>query len=445
MSREAIPTLHADHASFRYPCGDGAIGPFDLMVEPASYHVIHGRSGCGKSTLARLLCGVIPHLYAGDFRGEVRLDGVPSTTLPITEITARVGAVFQNPEMQILRSTVGDEIDFALEHTSWSAADRATQRARTLAGFDLEAFTDRDPRCLSGGEQQRVVLAAVAARQPEVLVFDEPLAMLDSEHGRGFVEHLDALRNAGIAVVVFEHRRAPFAGRGDVRRVELPSSEEDVSVPVFPARVVRLEIRATGLSVQRRGRSVLSGGDFHWHGGEAIALHGANGSGKTTLLRALCGLEPHSGQLDVRVNGEEAPEALGLCFQSPDHQLFNASVRAEMRYACARVDEAHYDAVLTLLGLRRYEQRPPLLLSEGEKKRLALGLLLMRPGLAGLCLDEPTLGQDDANRARLGAILRQLSAAGYLCVVATHDEDWAQSWCDSAWRIASGRIEKVSR
>jgi len=128
-----------------------------------------------------------------------------------------------------------------------------------------------------------------------------------------------------------------------------------------------------------------------------------------------------------------------LCFQNPDRQIFNATVREEVTYGHPQ-SEASCMPILTLLGLEKYADLPPLLLSEGEKKRLALAVLLAQPQLRGICLDEPTLGQDAASRRRLGRLVRHLAASGYLCVIATHDIEWAMRWCDRTLSMRDGRI-----
>lgn len=433
-------TLSAEQVAFRYPCGDVPVGPYSIDVAPGRLHLVHGPSGSGKSTLLRLLCGVIPHLYEGELHGRVLLDGEPTTALPLGQITRRVGAVFQNPETQLLGTTVGEEIAFGLRRSGLSRSGREERQRDVLDRFALGPFAHRDPRRLSGGEQQRVVIAALAARRPEVLLLDEPLSMLDRGATAAVRDDLDAVCRDGAAVVAFEHRRDVFAGCSGVDEMSLANVAAAVEVPEMADCRGELTLDAEGLAVDLGGTTVLQGIDLCWRGGTAVAVHGPNGSGKTTLLRALCGLQPHRGRITRRVDGREVRGAMGLAFQNADHQIFNESVRAELRYACGVVDEDRYRSVLELLGLEACERRPPLLLSEGEKKRLALGLLLMRPGLHGLCLDEPTVGQDDAHRERLGQTLRRLVAAGHLCVVATHDEAWARRWCDSSLRLEAGRV-----
>jgi energy-coupling factor transporter ATP-binding protein EcfA2 len=116
----------------------------------------------------------------------------------------------------------------------------------------------------------------------------------------------------------------------------------------------------------------------------------------------------------------KAPD-LGMVFQSADLQLFNATVRDEILYRVPEPDMALYAWLVAALGLARYEQTPPLLLSEGEKKRLALATVLMRQPGQGVLLDEPTLGQDAAHKAVLIRVARSLAGAGRLVILTTHD------------------------
>jgi energy-coupling factor transporter ATP-binding protein EcfA2 len=167
----------------------------------------------------------------------------------------------------------------------------------------------------------------------------------------------------------------------------------------------------------RNGRTILRDLNFRTGGGQIVAIVGRNGVGKTTFLRALTGLQDFDGRITIN---DEQPD-LGLVFQNPDLQLFNASVRDEILYRLPDPDLARYRSLLAALGLARYEDTPPLLLSEGEKKRLALATVLMRQPRHGLLLDEPSLGQDAAHKEMLLRLLHQVAAAGQLVLITTHD------------------------
>jgi energy-coupling factor transport system ATP-binding protein len=432
--------LEATDAAFCYPGRDATVGPFSLAVGAGELHHIRGASGCGKSTFARMLSGLIPHLYRGKLSGAVHAGGVRTEDLALWQLSTRVGLVGQNPAAQLLAATVRDEIVFGLENLGLLPTEVQARLDAALDAFGLQALADRDPHTLSGGEQQKLVLAAVAARRPHVVVLDEALSMLDATAVHEVAAQVQRLRRDGAAVVAFEHRAPIDAWQPEAScRVLASAAPADTSLPQLPKRLDQFEIPVRELGVTRGGRRVLDGITLSLAGGQVVALVGANGAGKTTLLRALAGLQPYTGRISD--DHSRAPR-LGLCFQNADQQIFNPTVRQEILFGNDGVDANLYRSVIDLLGLGPYEDTPPLLLSEGEKKRLALAILLTRPGLSGVCLDEPTLGQDDHHRRRIGRVVRQLAAAGYLCVVATHDLEWAAQWCDELVRLHDGRVVK---
>jgi energy-coupling factor transporter ATP-binding protein EcfA2 len=431
------PLLEATEAAFRYPGRDSAVGPFSLAVGAGELHHLRGPSGCGKSTFARMLAGLIPHLYRGEFSGAVRLGAQRTADIPFWQLSARVGLVGQNPAAQLLAATVRDELIFGLENLGLLRAEVTARLEAVLEAFGLAALADHDPGTLSGGEQQKLVLAAIAVRRPQVIVLDEALSMLDAASVADVTAHLQRLHREGTAVVAFEHRAPREAWAADVRCCVLASTPPlDEPLPELPRRFEPLALDVRNLGVTLGGRRVLDGIDLSLAGGQVVAVVGANGAGKTTLLRVLAGLQPYTGRIGT---GRGRPR-LGLCFQNADQQIFNPTVRQEILFGNDLVDAQLYRSVIEMLGLGPYERTPPLLLSEGEKKRLALAILLLRPGLAGVCLDEPTLGQDDHHRRRIGRVVRQLAAAGYLCVVATHDREWAAQWCDALVLLQAGRV-----
>lgn len=166
--------------------------------------------------------------------------------------------------------------------------------------------------------------------------------------------------------------------------------------------------------------TILDNISFQMPAGRVVAIVGRNGAGKTTLLRAMAGLQPYLGGLQVAGNGSGKP-AFGMVFQNPDLQLFNATVREEIQYRVARPDLLRYQWLLDSLRLQPYEDQAPLLLSEGEKRRVALATTLMHAPQHGILLDEPSLGQDVHHKQVLIGFMHSLSQAGMLVVMATHD------------------------
>ena len=410
-----------------------------LDVRAGERLLITGASGCGKSTLARCLAGLIPHLYKGKLEGAVRLDGLRTDETPLWQLAEKAGMVLQNTQAQMLASTVEDEIAFGLENLGLPRDEIGRRIDAGLDRFGLQPFRGNDPRRLSGGEGQRVMLAAMLARQPLVLVLDEPLSMLDTTAAQELVSHLTELARQGSAIVVCEHRSRYFDGAGAFREHPLGHEKvadgDDSSAPLSPVADFRLSI--SDLTVTFGKRKVLDDVSIDLEGGQIVALIGVNGSGKTTLLRSLIGLQRREGKVVVSDGGALD---LGLVYQNPDLQLFNPTVREEVLYRVASPDEELYRWLMTRLGLARYQDSSPLLLSEGEKKRLCLAMVLMRQPRHGVLLDEPTLGQDDHHRVLLGRTAKALADAGRLVVVATHDLAWAAHFATQMIVLHEGRI-----
>ncbi len=415
------PIVRAERLSYRYPQNKHGLEPVSLVVEPGARLLIAGPSGCGKSTLARCFTGLIPHLYHGALEGQVWLAGLQTAESPLWELAEQAGLVFQNPAAQMLAHSVEEEVVFGLENLGLARHTIGERLEETLQRFGLGAMRTRSPQTLSGGEQQKLALATITARRPPVLVLDEPLSMLDGTAAFDLVQHLVELAQAGTTVLACEHREEYLQPIPGLRTLRLPGPETgdlahvDFGFHLTATPSFHLEVE--GLTVRIGGRAILDNLDLSLGGGQVVAIVGRNGVGKTTLLRTLAGLQKYEGRIAVQ---GQCPQ-LGMVFQNADLQLFNASVRDEILYRVPDPDVALYRWLLAVLGLASYEEIPPLLLSEGEKKRVALATVLMRRPQHGLLLDEPALGQDTAHKAMLIRLARALADAGRLIILTTHD------------------------
>lgn len=195
--------------------GTRVLDDLTLTVPAGTGLLVLGPSGCGKSTLLRALVGVVPHTLPGSVTGDLRVTGVdPRDTTPAA-LAARVGLVQQRPGDQLCLARVDDELRFALENR---AADPRTMDARAtaaLAAVGADRLHDRPTHALSGGEAQRVALAAALVADPELVVLDEPTAFLDpaAAHEVGTLvgglvraPGQDAPDTPGRSVVLVEHR-----------------------------------------------------------------------------------------------------------------------------------------------------------------------------------------------------------------------------------------------
>ena len=323
----------------------------------------------------------------------------------------------------MLAHSVEEEIVFGLENLGLPRETIAERLEATLARFGLAAMRDRSPQTLSGGEQQKLALAAITARQPPVLVLDEPLSMLDGTAADELVAHLADLADAGTTVIACEHRAgvpasSPRLAHAAPRRPGARRSRSAGAAPASSDEATAQRLEVVGLTVSLGGQPILRDLDFSLEPGQVVAVVGRNGVGKTTLLRALAGLQKHEGSV---ANERRSGLTWAWSFRTPTCNCSTPRSAKRFSSACPSPDMELYDWLLAALGLARYEQVPPLLLSEGEKKRVALATVLMRRPRHGILLDEPSLGQDAAHKAQLIRLARALAEAGQLVILTTHD------------------------
>lgn len=271
------PALVLEEYSFWFKPADGAQeGPaaleeISLSVEAGSLVLILGRSGSGKSTLALNLVGIYPDYMGGRNRGRVLIADTERGLINRRELAAAerfrcVNMLFQNPEDQIVTLTVEEEVGFALENylVEPDEIHRRIDDALELVG--LAGFRRRGMLELSGGEKQRVALAAMLALEPAVLILDEPTSNLDPAGTADVLATIDRIRaRSGLTVLVIEHEVDEVFHRADAvllvegRSVEGPWTprefmeqrglevRDDMGLWIPQASEVALELRARGL------------------------------------------------------------------------------------------------------------------------------------------------------------------------------------------------------
>ncbi|MEW6232269.1 MAG: ATP-binding cassette domain-containing protein [Chloroflexota bacterium] len=202
MSLVELKGLH-----YRYHAqGPSVLAGVDLRVKAGEFVLVAGASGSGKSTLCRLCNGLIPHFYNGVLEGTVRVAGLDTRDHPVHELFAQAALVFQNSEAQLFNSTVERELVFGLESLALPRQEIQARVGWAAEVCGIAHLLDRAPHTLSGGEQQRVAIAAMLALRPPLLVLDEPFANLDPEATARVRAVLRAIHRAGTTIVLTEHR-----------------------------------------------------------------------------------------------------------------------------------------------------------------------------------------------------------------------------------------------
>lgn len=497
--------IQLEHVTYSYPEQDSpAIADLSALVQPGEFVLVVGPSGAGKSTFLRSLNGLVPHFYGGRWAGRVRIFDRDPVALAPRGMADLVGFVWQDPEAQFVVDTVEDELAFAMENFALPQATMRKRVEEVLDQMGVAHLRGRRINTLSGGEKQRVAIAAVLALQPEVLVLDEPTSQLDPQAAE---EVLVALRHLnedlGLTIVMSEHRLERVVQYVD-RVLYLPASG---TLPVLadPRTVMaqlpwvpplirlgrtlgwqplpltikegRVFAKQQGIGGARgngagsataprpAGPALISLRDVHYAysghpalrgvsldvaGGELVALMGRNGAGKSTLLKQMVSLlKPDHGQVvaggvDTRsATMEEIVQTVGYVPQHPGALLFQETLAGELAFT----RRSHGQAADTGADLALLE-RLGLTGAAARDPRDLSGGEQQRAALAAilianprvLLLDEPTRGLDYAQKAALAAILQELKAEGRAIIMATHDVELVAACADRVLLMSEGEI-----
>lgn len=197
--------------SFSYDTNEQtpALSHVSMRVNQGDFLGIIGPSGAGKSTLAAVMSGAIPHHYRGTLYGATMVEGKDTCEVTLTDISQVVGSVLQDIDTQMVASVVEDEMLFGLENFGVDHDQIPARIQQTLETVGIADLRDREIATLSGGQKQKVAIAAILAMRPRVLVLDEPTAALDPASSRLVFDTLRQInRQEGITVVVIEQKVA---------------------------------------------------------------------------------------------------------------------------------------------------------------------------------------------------------------------------------------------
>ena len=202
-----MPLIEFADFSFKYLGADSlALRKISLTIEEGEYVVITGPSGCGKTTLCRAINGLVPQFHRGYIAGNVIVDGKNTRECSVAELAPTAGLVFQQPENQLVTLNVEREIAFGPENLGVEPDEVRRRVDELIDMLDIEHLREKHPHEMSGGEQQRVAMAATLALKPKVLVADEPTSNLDPQSAETILDLIAELNKRDMTVVLVEHR-----------------------------------------------------------------------------------------------------------------------------------------------------------------------------------------------------------------------------------------------
>lgn len=223
-----------------------ALQGVSLKIEQGDFVAIIGHNGSGKSTLAKHLNALLlPHA------GQVLINGLDTSDKDkLWQIRQQVGMVFQNPDNQLIATTVEEDVAFGPENLGIEPAKIRVRVDEALSSVGMKEYYRRAPHLLSGGQKQRVAIAGIVAMRPQILVLDEPTAMLDPIGRREVMDTVLRLnREEGLTVVHITHfmEEAVYAKRVIVMetgRIVLDGPPREVFSQVHALQRLSLDVPA---------------------------------------------------------------------------------------------------------------------------------------------------------------------------------------------------------
>ena len=204
----------------------------NFCLDAATITAVIGLSGCGKTTLCHCLCGIIPNVLEGHMDGSILIKNENIRGKSLSELAPTIGLVMQNPDDQLVCTTVEDEVAFAMENMAFTPKEIKARVDEILKFMNLELYRYKNPNQLSGGQKQLVSVAAVLALDPEIIIFDEPMSHLD-DFGRELISNIiKHLKEMGKTIIVVEHnfRLLDFADnwllldKGKIKALDTPQN-----------------------------------------------------------------------------------------------------------------------------------------------------------------------------------------------------------------------------
>jgi len=474
------------NVTYQYPGGFRGLNRVNLNISRGEKIAVIGANGSGKTTFALHINGI---LKASS--GEVSVSGYnPAVEEENRLLKPEVGMVFQNPDNQLITMTVEREIAFSLENQNVSHQEMKARVDNMLELFDLMKYRQKLTAELSGGEKQRLALAAVLVTEPSILVLDEPDSYLDQtglnilNDAIGMLlsrqKDLTLVRITQYSSVAEEYDRMIIFSNGSIFREGKPDEifsdghlcrAARIEVPLkyriqngfdFPRQKKYSERRPsdkTSAEKKIKLESIEFGYEKGWENNlfdrinleieseKAYGLVGPTGSGKSTLIQLMAGLlKPTAGNI-LYENFESKPGAVVISFQQSERQFFLSTVNREIRFGAENIKASDpqkiADDCYRLVGLEKgkFADRDPFSLSGGEKRRLSFAAILsLEP--AFIMFDEPTCGLDYSGGELFKQLVVELKSQGKGIVIISHQGDTILGLADEILVLNDGGLDK---
>lgn len=464
--RKHIDRIELDKISFVHNGETSALwNNLSLYFLLNKLNLIIGPSGCGKSSILYLLSGIIPHFWEGTISGNLYYGGKNVLDAPPNIRAGEISMVFQDPEAQFVTFTVEDEVAFGLENACVpkESIDRRIEEALNFAR--IPDLRKRNLSELSGGEKQKAAIACVLALDSPIIAMDEPTANLDAQSRNEIFELIKKLaQDKNKTIILIEHNiegiidaASHFVILRSDRTLELAGDYNTTKTHIkkFYPFLDKTDLKSTCFSYSKSSAQEILKFDnvsFSYDGqepkkllfdklscsiarGDFVFLTGSNGAGKSTLINLLFKvIDGYTGEIFFdseqikSIPKQKLYKRLGWVFQNPEWQFVTNSVLSEMEFSLKNIKmngaekKQRIEKTLKRFCLDAEQEKSPFLLSQGQKRRLSVAIMLLT-NQEMLILDEPTYGQDYENRMELMDMMMELNGEGVTILMITHDNN----------------------
>ena len=435
-----------------------AIDDISLSIEKGEYVAILGNNGSGKSTLARLLFGFLE---------------ATEGTIEIAQSEKPIGFVQQNPKYQIIAGTVEKDTAFGPENLGIPEVEIKTRTNECLTQVELLEKASEKTKSLSLGQTQKLALSGILALEPDLLILDEAVSMIDPITRRQILELLEKLNKNGTTIIHISHDldeafmakriitmddgKIIFDGEKEVFRNEqtiLNKIFYDFDLNVYNRKLHKKQENQTEKEVSlvfeninfeyKKDSPVLKNISLAFEKGTITAVMGKSGSGKSTLFEVGSSLLQQSSG---KIYSIAKPS---LAFQDAESALFESVAADDVAYGPenlglqgkelrTRVKEA---MDVCSVPFDKYKDRPIQNMSGGEKRKLALaGIIAMDSPI--IFFDEPGAALDPNSRGQFFGLLQKLSQQGKTIIFSTHRMEEAMA-ADRIIRLHDGKLSSDS-
>lgn len=451
---------------FRYKNSEWILKNLKLAIAKGESALIIGSSGVGKTTLTRVLTGSALHIYGGEIKGYIEINGRDISYLSAEELRNIIQVINQNPYTHFIYPRIIDDlVNYA--YTFCRDLSKAVNVVKEISRWlNIEGVLEKNIFEVSGGQCKKIAIAKALIPNPEILIMDEPLMWLDDNGYRELINILKMFKEMGKTIVLLEHRFLPLLSYVDSIYRFIDGNLEKIH-PMDIAMLKDAENMASQIKIYEKGNIsniygdnidnydvvltniwfrfrysdwILKNIDIAIPKNRTVIIYGLNGSGKSTLLKVIAGyLKPQKGFIKRFGRAIYIPQNISLFFTEE-------SIYSELKNICLRSLDRDICVEKGIELLKSYGfddvDKTPFSLSWGQQIKLAV-LLSLIGRYDILILDEPFTGLSYIDRLRLIEFLYRIPYTKIIAISNLESLALLARNCNTVYMLSNGVVKPI--